>query len=407
MAELTPNTDFFQLLNIYDVDDLQDILSSIGVKINKCQDGRVHFEVNLFDTSHKPHRVRYQARGLVIDSLEKKFLSIPPYPAKYIDTIKLDDVRKAFNEKQYNVIEAYDGTNITIYQFNGETYASSAKSPDISNYYWQGNETFSEMIFGVATKTNPEFIKDSGLKLSNEGNLSWNIPDEYCVTLGFRHHNIHPDKSDPEAVWLVRCVNRDTLLDEELPQLASLKRNKVVSEVGTFDELLATADRDITINHKEKLYGYILRPKNHIGEQVFIPSSLYKLYQHFFYSVERNKDDEIKHHNRYIYSICRNLLSNNNNYLKVLCKLIPEYYEEMEKINVFLDTIVSRLLARIYDDTVFIDTIYTDFLDKIIQEVKVNEPDLNIKSIEASKLLTDYVRSIENTYALTEIYLKE
>ena len=407
MAELPHNTDFFQLLNTYDVDDLQDILSNIGININKCQDGRVHFEVNLFDTSQKYHPLRYTARGMVIDSIEKKFLSIPPYPAKYIDNVKLADVKSVFDAGNYNVIEAYDGTNVTLYQFNGETYASSAKSPDISNYFWQGNKTFSEMIFEVATKTNPDFIKDTNLKLSNEGNLSWSIPENYCVTLGFRHHNIHPDKSDPEAIWLVRSVNRDTFLDVELPQLSNLKRNKVVSEVGTFDELLSTADRDITINHKEKLYGYILKPKGLVGEQVFVPSSLYKLYQHFFYSVERNKNDEIKHHNRYIYSIFRNLLSNNTNYLKVLCKLIPEYYEEIEKINIFIDTMVSRLLTHIHDNSIFVDTIYRELLDKVIQEVKENEPDLNVKSVEASKLLCDYIRSIENSYVLTEIYLKE
>ena len=405
---VTLETDFYKLLNTYEIDDLQDILHKTGIIINRCPDGRVHFEVNLFDTSYKQYKVRYQSRGLVLDTIEKKFLAIPPPAFKYLDRIKESEVRNHYDNKKYRIVEANDGTNITIYKFNGETYASSSKSADISNYYWEGNKTFSQMLFEVASRSNPQFLQDTNLKLTDRGILSWNIPEKYSVTIGFRHHNIHPDKSDPEKIWLVKCINRETLIDESIPELKSLERNKdVTSDFNTLDEILSKADRDVVLNHQDKVYGYILQSLDSDIDSVFIPSSLYKLYQHFFYSVQRNKDDELKHNDRYIYSVMRNVLSDHTNYINTLSRLIPEYGQLVDKINIFIDTLISRIIAKIHDNTIFNENIYTDFINKIIQEVKANESDLDIKSPEATKLINDYVKSIDNTYQLTHIYLKE
>ena len=412
MTQIIEDSDFFALLTTFDMEELIKLLKPAGIKVNQCTDGRVHFSVNLFDTSIKPYRVRYQCKGMVIDPIDNKFLSIPSIPFRYISTVKEADVKEFFDNKLYEVVAAYDGTNLTIYNFNGETYASTSKSPDVSNYFWQGEKTFSQMLFEVSTKVNSEFVTATEMKVNNNGSLAWNIPEQYCVTLGFRHHNIHPDTTDPEDVWLIRCVNRNTMLDEDLAALQSLKRNKIVTnKFDSYSQLIQHADRDITLNHNDKLYGYILQSKDISKTQalsyIFIPSSLYKLYQHFFYSIERSKNDELKHHNRYIYSLFRNVLSDNNNYLRVLGRILPKYDEEIKEINVFLDNITTKILSRFYDITVFSNSDSTLFMDEIIADLRKNESDLDIKSIEATKLIGDYIRSPENTYKLTEIYLKD
>jgi len=412
MAELSLTDNFFGLLNSQDIDELAEKLEPAGITVNRYDDGRIHFEVNLFDSSYKPYDVRYDAKGIVVDGIDKTFLAVPNRSFKYINMVKESDVVALFDKGLYNIIEAYDGTNITFYNFNGELYAATAKSVDVSNFYWQGSKTFAEMFFEVATSTNPDFVKAVALKLTSNGNLQWNIPETFSVTLGFRHHNIHPDTSDPQAIWFTRCVNRVTLLDEELPQLAALKRNKVVTDqFASYKELTQKADRDITLNHNDKLYGYILDSKNLLQTKglshIFIPSSLYKLYQHFFYAVERCKDDEISHSNRYLYSIFRNVLANNTNYLKVLIRLMPKYSDDIDKINIFIDSMINRILARALDSTVLEGTQYIEYVDEVIENIKKNEPDLDIKSMEANKLVNDVIRSVDNAYKLTELYLKE
>lgn len=408
MVDISLETDFYQLINTYDIDDLEELFNSKGIIINKCNDGRIHFEVNLFDTSYKPYRIRYQSRGLVLDSIEKKFLAIPPNAFKYFNTVKESDVRKNFEDNKYRIIEANDGTNVTIYKFGGETYVSSSKSPDISNYYWQGDKTFSQMLYDVAIRTNPEFVKKTRFTLNEDSGISWNIPEKYSVTLGFRHHNIHPDKDDPERIWLVRCINRETLLDERLPALECLETNKdVTSEFATFDELLQRKDRDILLDKNDKNYGYILQSVSPVVDSIFIPSSLYRLYQHFFYSLEKDKNDKLKHNNRYIYSIMRNILSNNTTYLKVLSKIIPEYREIVDKLVIFVDLMVNRVISKVHDESLFADSIYENFINNIISEVVANEKDLDLKSPEATKLINDYVMSKDNTYELTSIYLND
>ena len=60
------------------------------------------------------------------------------------------------------------------------------------------------------------------MTIDDSKNIHWNIPTNYCVTLGFRHNNIHPFKEDPMNVWLYQCIDRTTNVVHTLPQLNCL-----------------------------------------------------------------------------------------------------------------------------------------------------------------------------------------
>ena len=131
-----------------------------------------------------------------------------------------------------------------------------------------------------------------------------------------------------------------------------MKRNKDVSAQFTnLPALIQHANRDIVLNHNDKLYGYILKSKNPAETKelshIFVPSSLYRLYQHFFYAVERCKDDDISHNNRYIYKTIDT----------ELIPFTPKYQYKCYEIKIFIPLTTNEI---------FITSTFTGFFILII-----------------------------------------
>ena len=415
MSNLSINTttDFGEVLNTCkDYEELQQTLEPIGIHVTQTDDARVQFQVNQFDTSIPKYKIRYQCKGVILDELEHNVLSIPGLTHSYYDNIEKKLFSKIYEDKKYKVIKAKDGTNVTLYNFNGLTCMATGKSCDVSNYYWEGSQTFSQMFYESA-QTNPVFISQTNLQVTTSGNLSWNIPENYCITFGFRHHNIHQNINDQNDIWLVRCVDRHTGLDCQPPDgLNTLKTNESLTELDiTLQDIIDKCNRDQSVDQEENFYGYILicqDPEVRFDlQRVFMPSTLYKTLQHFFYSFHKNKNDSLTHNNRYLYSIFLNILTNNTNYLKLLCELNPNYTDKIQQYNVFINNIATKTYTRLQDSEYGNDDEAVEFMDNLIQRLKQDETDIDVNSEVAAKLINDYVRYYQNAKVLVDLYIKK
>uniref|UniRef100_A0A6C0LI60 Uncharacterized protein n=1 Tax=viral metagenome TaxID=1070528 RepID=A0A6C0LI60_9ZZZZ len=413
MLQITEDTDFDTILKMeYDADDLSKLLECAKIKIIKSDDGRSLFTTDLHDTSVKHYKVRYQSRGMILDELEHKVLSFPGGSHSYFSNIKKETFKDLYNDDKYDIIEARDGTNITLYNFEGILCMGTGRSVDITNYYWSSKKTFAEMFYESA-QTNKKFVEDTKLSLKDRS-LRWNIPDNYCVTIGFRHHDIHQNLSDPMDIWLVKCIDKNTKTEIDIEQLANLKENKKVIDKIDYNDIIKKCNRSMYEDQEENFYGYIFHYNGSENipiefQKVFIPSILYKTLQHFFYSFNKNNEDNLTHHNRYIYSIFRNILYNNTSELNLLYKLNPKYKNFVRDYNSFIDRICSFTSVRIRDNNYGNDEIEIQitFVDSIIQNIKDNDNDVLTDAVATTKLINDYIRNPNNTKVLVDIYLKK
>ncbi len=383
--------------------ELEEYLKPTGIILIRTNDGRILFTSDLWDTSIPHYRARYEARGIVYDPYEYKILAKPPISLKYYEHIKKQPVLDAFDAGKYSTIEeAKDGTSITLYSFGGRLQMGTAKSCDVSNADWVGGESFVSMFHQTA-QCYPEFIKATELQLNENDILQWNIPTKYCVTLGFRNHNIHPDRSDPPAMWLLQIYNLETNQTESLPGFESLEAHKKIDLPSNFDDLIAKCNRNIMINSKQHFYGYILTESD-TNDKIFMPSNLYTLYQYFFYSFKQEKDVVLQNNERYRYSILKNVLGNKDDSLILLETLIPNYADFIGKIKSFISLMTSRALTRLKDREYGNSEPWARFVDEILHFLRSDEPDLDVNNLETYKLVSDYIKDPKHTMTLLGLY---
>ena len=131
---------------------------------------------------------------------------------------------------------------------------------------------------------------------------------------------------------------------------------------------------------------------------------MYRTLQYFFYSFSKKVEDKLTHNNRYSYSILKNILSNNCDYINLLLKLQPEYSDKVSEYNKFISNIINRCFLRFNDSTYGHTTNYAKFINRIVDTLKKNEPDLKNNNEVITKLLNDYVKDANNTKELLDIY---
>ena len=397
------------LNHLIQLTDNEEELSKFKISLVRSDDCRILFSSNLHDTSVEHNKLRYLLRGNIIDSLDNTILAIPSKSHSYIENINKTKFKDIYNQGLYDIIEVKDGTNITLYNFNGTLCMGTNRSIDITKSYWSGDKTFGEMFYESA-KSNPNFIRDTNLCYTESGTLSWNLPIQYSVTIGFRHHDIHQNTKDPHDVWLVRCVNIDTQLNESIPQLSSLSVNTYISNNPSYEDLLSKTKRDIYEDQEEKFYGYLLSYKGSEEipiefERVFIPSKLYKILQFFFYSFSKKPEDILDHSNRYTFSIVKNILSNNVDGLNSLCRINLKYKNYINAYKSFIESLCLFIVNKWNDDTPNSKSKeYNNFADNIIKEIKQMETDIDKNDTSLIiKLVNDFTRDPENSFKITKL----
>jgi hypothetical protein len=244
------------------------------------------------------------------------------------------------NFSNASIVNANDGTTVTIYYYNDKWVISTHRGFHVNNYNWFGEKNYEDVVGEVMSQ----------YKLSYD-----DLNKDKCYTFGFNHNEFHPfmegrlkDKSNIRA-WFIRSVDLKKF-NEGCSDYISYTENigLPVQETVMFnsvDELLektknAYSDyRDTGIVN----YGYILN----IGtKQYLVESSLMKNIRNIFYTNKFNKLESNFDRKKYIV-LNAFLDSKQHEMFKVL---FPQFLQEFrmfeEQIDVLVDAISEMVKPK-------------------------------------------------------------
>lgn len=157
----------------------------------------------------------YECNGLVVDARTWRALAVPPSAFNGRPTAKTVDGFLA--ENLYDVIRVDDGTVVTLYCWDhptdGPAWAlASSNGYDVSSLCWIGPLTYAAVFHDIAQRLYPAFVAETGMTLEAraDGTTRLNftkLDRTRCYTVGFRHHNFHPMRADPERMWQIQSTD--------------------------------------------------------------------------------------------------------------------------------------------------------------------------------------------------------
>lgn len=302
------------------------------------------------------------ARGTVIswDAGAVPTTRVVSYPPPALaENASITEVVK--NLDSWTITPMRDDTVITLYYHDGSWKLSSARGIDVSNHCWMDTGiTFLEAL--------NECLKE----------FSWeNLDKEWCYTVGFHHHKMHPFTADPQRATLLQAARMDKLTpyvvscapatrDEfntiaanlhleadapvELPELSAkkLKSWLLLNNKHALNNYVQTIYRgnvNVPIH-----YGYILRRVS--GEDgsgpsnISLASSLFQLIKQSVYSFPQ--DANLTADNRRRYVVLRACLTPGmkHDFLRLFPQWSEDYNNYERSINGIALSIVAELSQR-------------------------------------------------------------
>jgi hypothetical protein len=157
----------------------------------------------------------YECNGLVVDARTWSVLACPP--KAYNNRPAANIVNAALTDEMYDIIRVDDGTVVTLYCWDHPTDGpvwslASSNGYDVSSLLWIGPLTYAAIFHDLTERLYPEFVAATGMGLDTHADgttrLTFtNLDRNYCYTVGFRHHNFHPLKADPERMWQIQSAD--------------------------------------------------------------------------------------------------------------------------------------------------------------------------------------------------------
>lgn len=233
------------------------------------------------------------------------------------------------------IINANDGTTVTIYYYDNKWIISTHRGFQVNKYHWFGEKTYEDVVNEVLA----------------EYKMSYDSFDKNkCYTFGFNHNDFHPfmegrSKEGPNIrAWFIRSVDLkkfnegDTMEncmsyteDIGLPIQQPVKFNSV-------DEMLEKTKNayDDYIETGVVNYGYIISIES---KQYLIESSLMKNIRNIFYTNRFNKLESCFDKKKYIV-LNAFLDANKHNTFK---KLFPQYLDSFTDFEKKIDTVIQKI----------------------------------------------------------------
>lgn len=163
---------------------------------------------------HRPAAISHECNGVVIDGRTWRALAVQPRALNARpDAGAVDEL---LGSGAYDIINVDDGTVVTLYRWDhpaGEPVWALASSNgyDVSSMLWSGSKTYAEVVADLATRIYPGFVEASGMTLVKSGGATRlafsSLDPARCYTFGFRHHNFHPLRADPERMWQIQSFD--------------------------------------------------------------------------------------------------------------------------------------------------------------------------------------------------------
>lgn len=296
-------------------------------------------------------RLHYECNGAVFDSETWECIAVPP--KSFISKFNRRAVDSQLCVQNYDIYQVNDGTIVTLYYYDGSWAMSSSNGYDVSNLKWMGDKCYAEIVYELLS-SNEEFAEKVGVSLVN-GKINFEkLDQDTCYTIGFRHHDFHPMKSDPQGIWNIQAVKFGTYAKglpyvpyqysytyEELfgltsPTLEALERS--------LDNSLETSSSFSQTDGVRKCgysYGYILRSKNVTFPDIIIESPLLKLVRKLVYKKPNEQvQSELTSETRSEYNAMKAFLNESRDFLK----LFPQFEPQFEQYREFTSSLIDKVL---------------------------------------------------------------
>jgi hypothetical protein len=155
-----------------------------------------------------------ECNGAVVDTKTWRPLAIPP--RAFNPRLAAREVDRLLGSGAFDLIHVDDGTVVTIYRWNHPKYGpiwdlATSNGYGVSTLKWMGSKTYAEVVFEVASMY-PEFIQETKASLVKTADGETRIDFGHldpgkCYTVGFRHHDFHPMRTDPQRMWQIQSVD--------------------------------------------------------------------------------------------------------------------------------------------------------------------------------------------------------
>lgn len=289
----------------------------------------------------------FECNGVVICAKQWNIVSYPV--RKYSAEVPNSIIDRGIIENEYDIISVYDGTIVNIYPYGDNQWGiSSSRAYEMSTNKWMGNNNYATILYNLFTKYYPGFVETYELTANKDIDeiVSLNfgkLPRDRCYTIGFRSHEFHPIKEDPERIWFIQSagltifpvVDTTTPILEHIPMQTPCADFKYKS----VREIRASFESDTTPNN----YGYLLRRKD--GQHsVFIESPLMAKLRTLVYShLDPKYSYTINNTNRYTFNIVSAYL--NNSFREDFIKLFPDAAPVYESLKELTTNVVKKVLS--------------------------------------------------------------
>lgn len=319
-----------------------------------------------------------QLNGIVLQFPGWKVLAVPG--SMFNQKPRESEIVK--NLSDYDIYPIIDGTVVTLYWYEsgnnpGSWRLSSTNGFDVTDYCWMSGITYFNAIMKIAERY-PQF----SLARLNKS---------CSYTIGFRHHDFHPMRSDPEKLWFIQSCNLIVLNNLLVtPLSASQFLDSSASKTSTQAQpmliinnncdigipiqrpLLFNTDDGVAIMAmlqqyndnsldtfmrgakgdfiNEPHYGYFLRPKAHRLDlyDIMFESKVLNLLRKTMYNFPKKRalgDGELTASTRVEYAILRAYLGINIRYPFIT--LFPQYESTYKRYDDLFNKIASRIIQII------------------------------------------------------------
>jgi len=394
--------------------------------------------------------------GFIIDITTNRPLSVPPPPLlKKLNKRAINLVNDFLEQKLYEIIKIEDGTIITLYSWihpiNGVMWSMASNNGyDVSSYKWMGKLTYAEIFYDLINRLYPEFKELTGMdilyiahKTEIKTLLTFtNLDTKYCYSMGFRHHNFHPMKIDPEKVWQVQYVD----LSEKNPKIYYGGKFSStilpIQEVWEYSKFFKDSSQNITYSTIEKkgassFINACIESGKHVEDSIyfkqeenieisntslFIPQNgfifrslnlektgelsnfiieypLFKINKKLIY-MQYTRDKYINEKNRMVFNAMRAFLNDGRGDLytsakKKFISLYPEWSSKFYEFEQFINYLEEQITNNIIGNNII--------ENNIIENKKIAFGKLNINNTAFYKIVTDFSIMIKKAYRIKKV----
>lgn len=327
-----------------------------GAKIGRIQ---LTADRNRADFRKELNRV---CNGVVLEFGTWKILSIPP--PMFNPRFRVTELSKNINK--YEVYEIKDGTTVTLYYYNNKWCFNSTNGFDVSDFRWTGTSTYAS-AFDEVSKLYPDFSLDK-------------LQKDHCYTIGFRHHDFHPLKVDPQKLWLVRSYdinNKEQVTDENIGLPAQTLAKfpvKAYKNLVNFMMELNNASFNSYMNSVKSdgepkpdvqpaiHYGYILRCSSAgAHSNILLESELLKRIRLFVYNLPKHKSEytPVTPETRVEYTVLKAFLDyqNKSTFFTLFPQFTPNYHKYTNIFNKITNKVMLALKSKNARDTLILNQI--------------------------------------------------